>query len=124
MENERREEMNHRQQNFAELIQAGISASDADAFQRISRSLHKLDESLCNGFVDWRGNWDEAAEMRAEKRSNRLEGKATELAQKYGFIAYHQSDPRGWSLYLVKPDQLGQYSIDAIYNRGIGVTPH
>ena len=116
--------MNYRQQNYGDLIQKGISLNDAELLQRISRSLHRLDENLCNGYQDYKGNWDEAAEKRAEKREERLEKQGKEIAEKYGLIFYHQSDPRGWSVYLVKPEQLNEYSIDAVYSQGIGVTPH
>lgn len=116
--------MNNRQENFGQLVKAGLSIDDADQIQKISRSLHRLDEHSCNGYQDWHGNWDEIAEKKAEQREIKLESKGTELAKKYGFLFYHQSDPRGWSVYLVKPDLLGEYSINAVYDRGIGVNPH
>lgn len=35
--------------------------------------------------------------------------------------AYHQTDPRGCSLYLVSIEQLGGADISSVYNRGFGV---
>lgn len=110
--------------NYGELIQAGLTPDDADAIQRISRSLHTLDERQCNGFSNWRGDWDEEAEKKAEKREARLEAKGQEIAKRYGRLFYHQGDPRGWSVYLVKPEELRGYDIDAAYNHGLAVCPH
>ena len=103
-----------RMRNYGELIRAGISDSHAMQLQAISRALHRLDEASCNYGLT----------PRQEKREENLEQKAMAIAREYGSIAYHQSDPRGWSLYLVKPEQLGGYSIDAVYDRGIAVCPH
>lgn len=59
---------------------------------KISKSLHKQDENACNyGLTN-----------RQEKIVERLENEAEELAKKLNLHAYHQSDPRGASLYLVE----------------------
>lgn len=84
--------------------------ADSDTVDRlasIARSLHRLDEKSCNGYADYQGNWDEAAELRAEKRETRLEQKAQQLANELGAKLYQQGDPRGWPLYLYWPDNKG-----------------
>ena len=102
-----------RERNLVELAQI-VGVDDAIALQAISRSLHTLDESACNCGLTGR----------QEKRSARLESKAKLIADGHGLLAYHQGDPRGWSLYIVNPERLGGYDIDAVYDRGMAVCPH
>ena len=115
--------MNTRMENYGHIISAGITPKDADELQRISRSLHRLDEKSCNGYQTYGGEWDEAGEKKAEKREERIEAKGKAIAEKYGFLFYHQSDPRGWSVYLVKPEELNGYSLDSNYSRGLAICP-
>jgi len=59
--------------------------------RKISRRLHRLHEVACNYGLS----------SRQERREERLEKQAEEIARKLGFQAYIQSDPRGCALYLV-----------------------
>lgn len=80
----------------------------------ISHRLHMLDEHACNyGRTEAQ-----------QKRTARLKQEAQELIEdiKPGSIAYHQGDPRGWSLYLLAPEDVKKDSdIRAYYNQGLGV---
>lgn len=75
--------------------------------KKISKSLHTLDENHCNYGLT----------SRQETRITSLEKKAEDLAQRIGLHAYHQSDPRGCSLYLID-DTMN----DSTYNYGIAIT--
>jgi len=108
--------MKIRQENYGDLIHEGIKSGDADRLQQISRALHRLDELACNVGYDEGGPED--------RRKDRLEEEGKKLAEKYDLLFYHQGDPRGWSVYLVKPERLGGYNIDAVYDRGTAVCPH
>ena len=99
-----------RERNLVELAK-GVSINDALLLQRISHRLHQLDEHACN--------W--GLSERQEKRNDRLEEPAGNIAQNYNLVAYHQSDPRGWSLYLVKPEL---QPIDQHYPEGLAICPH
>jgi len=81
-----------------------------EELKKISRTLHRLDENMCNGYKDWQGNWNEEAEKRAEKKEITILKRANEIVAKVGLIAYHQSDPRGCSLYLVKEGEENNYT--------------
>ena len=84
--------------------------------QKLSRQVHKIDENMCNGYRN------EQDELKAEKKQKKLLLKATEIAESLGFKIYHQSDPRGCSLYLITQQQNGSslnYYID--YTQGIPV---
>lgn len=59
--------------------------------KKIVKSLRHLDECACNYGLT----------PRQEKREENLEKKAAEIAARFGLNAYHQSDPRGCTLYLV-----------------------
>jgi hypothetical protein len=105
--------MNTRMENYGHIISAGLTPQDADDIQRISRSLHRLDEYSCNvGYED---------DSPQAKREARLEAKGAEIAKRYGRLFYHQSDPRGWSVYLVKPDGLHGGDIHSNYTNGLAV---
>ena len=97
-----------RERNLLEIAKIWrIDGDDAMQLQRISHRLHQLDENACN--------W--GLTKRQEKRVGRLEQQAQEIASKYNLYAYHQSDPRGWSLYLVT-------EAEKDYSRGLAICPH
>lgn len=58
----------------------------------IAKKLHHLDEVSCNYGLS----------PRQEKRIEKLEKEAQQIVDSFGFhlIVYHQSDPRGGTLYL------------------------
>jgi hypothetical protein len=72
-----------------------------EELRKISRKVHKIDENDCNGYQDFKGNWDERAEKQAEKKKEKLLLRADEISQEFGLKAFHQGDPRGCSLYLI-----------------------
>ena len=80
--------------------------SQAVELRKISYSLNRLDVAACNYQLT----------KRQEKRVEKLEKEAFEIANKFGLKAYHQRDPRGCSLYLTesKADMSN-------YDRGIAI---
>ena len=74
--------------------------------QKIARSLHHLDEVGC----------DRGLTARQERSLKEMEQRAHSFAQELGLHAWHQSDPRGCTLYLVDHEDA---STD--YNNGIPV---
>lgn len=69
----------------------------------IARQLHHQDENSCNYGLT----------KRQETRVENLEVKAEALARQLGLHAYHQGDPRGGTLYLIKrikDDHAGNYT--------------
>ncbi len=103
-----------RERNLLDIAKT-TTGDDAILLQRISHRLHQLDENSCNYGLT----------KRQEKRVDRLEEQAQAIAGKYLMLAYHQSDPRGWSLYLVSKAAITETQpIDAIYDRGLAICPH
>jgi IS30 family transposase len=59
--------------------------------QRIAKSLHKIYENECSyGHTD-----------RQDKRKDKLQAQAENLAARVELKVYHQTDPRGCSMYLI-----------------------
>ena len=71
-----------------------------EELKKISKALNRLDVHQCN-----------IGELtpKQKKRETRLEQRAHEIANLYGLESYHQTDPRGCSLYLIE-DTIGDYS--------------
>ena len=84
--------------------QLGITVNQYNAFRRLGQRLHKLYEDQCNGFQDAFGNWDEAADKRAEQLEEKLNKQGEEMAGKLGLFIYYQTDPRGATIYLDKTE--------------------
>lgn len=99
-----------RESNLLKLAKL-VSDEEAMLLQRISHRLHQLDEVSCNyGLTE-----------QQEKRVYRLKRQAQEIAEKHNLNAYHQGDPRGWSLYLVPSDMK---DLHANYDKGFAICPH
>ena len=62
--------------------------------QKISRQICHQDENACNYGLT----------KRQETRTENLERKAQEIAERLGFNFYHQGDPRGLTGWLLPPD--------------------
>ena len=106
-----------REENIQELFP--LLGRNTMAMQSIARSLHRVQEQLCNGFQT------EQAERRAERRQARFVNRAVQLAEMYGVLVYVQGDPRGWPLYIYTAEDLAAKtlyrhdlsgSIDSVYN--------
>jgi len=66
---------------------------------KIAKSLHRLDEKCCNvGFTS-----------RDESRWEGLEEAAEDAANLFGLTSYHQTDPRGGTLYFIEKGQGENY---------------
>lgn len=103
--------MTPRENNLINLVDTHhITAEDAIILQMIAHRLHSLDENACNYGLT----------PQQEKRVTRLEAQAQTIANEYHLNAYHQGDPRGWSLYLVDNEHTNQSG----YDNGIVICPH
>ena len=120
------------------LNKLGLSSYAWSELKKIATRLHKIDEDCCNGYVqhdEVTNRWHRYREDRygsptiigSELRytPDTLLARAQEVVSRYNLKAYHQSDPRGCSLYLYKPEDLAAcsrgsepgYGIHAYYNQ-------
>jgi len=73
--------------------------------KKISHQLNRLYTARCTYELT----------NRQEKRQSKLQDRADDLAVQLSFICYHQTDPRGASIYLIDATCKGDYS------RGIAI---
>jgi hypothetical protein len=113
----------------AQLMRASLEvpstvgvAQDVAELRSIARQLHRWHERDCNGYQDGRGNEDVQTAERAERTEARLMAQAGAIAASYGLVAYEQTDPRGWPLYLM-PASVPTEQRAAAYSSYIGVSP-
>ena len=76
----------------------------AELLMRYGATLQRLAEELCNGYRDAQGNWDARHAELAEKKQERIEGKAAKVAQSIGGKVVTGGDPRGCVLKIIFPD--------------------
>lgn len=121
----------HRSNTFATLARMGIAYDDARALVRASAVLSTWAEHECNGVIQrdddtGRPSWYSPVTGRCLGRTSDREAGAlrrvTEIAGRYGLTAYHQGDPRGCALYLVRPGDVPDGAdIGSYYSRGVAV---
>lgn len=116
------------------LVNAGVGASDAHALRRIAMTLHRWHELECgtdNGAVERdeetkKTYWYNANSGNRFATPDRETGALKRLASimaKYPALAYYvQGDPRGASLYILRPGDVPEgQDVASFYNRGIAV---
>lgn len=136
---------------FARLQALGFTYDEAVALRRIEMTLHRWAEEECNGTIQRIGDEDNAKPFRvlngpgqfrpqyriADREAGALKRLAAIVearntrespsefmranAQDWVF-SYHQTDPRGCALYLVKRSDIGaDQTIEQVYYRGLAV---
>jgi hypothetical protein len=121
---------------IAALSRLGITASDAEALRRISRTMNKWSEQECNGFIQRdeatglpRGWYEDSRGVKYEggiipDREAKAQKQLRAIMAHYPKLwAYEQGDPRGCSLYVGSRDDLpAGAKISTCYSSfGIGV---
>ena len=123
------------------LGKLGLGYDDAQALRRISMTLSRWGELECgdgNDYCSWSIERDEVTgkpymvtyphdgksrrRLVADREKGALKRLQAIVAQYPGFIAYHQTDPRGCAVYLVRKSDVPEGAdIASVYNRGIAV---
>jgi hypothetical protein len=133
--------MTHYGMDFGPLLKAGIEYEDALALRRISMVLHRWHELECgdnHGCISREGEdgtgrpfWDTGHASARQGGDydyipDREKGALRRLAaimKRYPTLAYYvQGDPRGASLYILRPGDVPDgANVDSYYNRGLAV---
>lgn len=122
------EQMNYWLSTMARL---GIDSCDAWALRRIEMTLHRWAEHECNGNIQREGdNGDGKPRWHSgygngkgypipDREKGALKRLGKIMAQYPALVAFHQGDPRGCALYILRREQIkpGE-DISAIYSRG------
>lgn len=114
------------------LVQYGIRSQELETLLRCERTLHRWGEEECNGTIqrdEATGipyRWDTSDGYRLGRVPDREAGalrRALAIAEHHGLSLYHQTDPSGCFLYLLRPEDVpaGQ-TADACYSNGIAIT--
>lgn len=121
----------YRKNTYIQLDRLGINEDDATALIRASMALHRWAERECNGEIQRdeetgkpyvHSTYDGRRLYATEDREKGALTRAEKIASKYGLKAYHQTDPRGCALYLLRAGDIpAGADADCYYNRGIPV---
>lgn len=120
------------------LAEHGLSDSQVDSLLRCSNTLTRWAERECGDGSDWAIERDGdngdgrpfnvyhgPGERRRYPIADLERGalrRATAIAQAHGLTVYHQGDPRGCSLYLLRPGDVREGERPSgCYTRGIAV---
>ena len=114
------------------LMTAGISLDDAVALRRISMTLHRWHEAECNGEIQrdeatnipyWYNRHTNKKIWKVADRETGALKRLNKIMAKYPLLsAYVQGDPRGASLYILRPNDVPEgKDVEAYYNRGLAV---
>ena len=120
---------------------AGISWEHANTLRRISMTLQRWGELECgdgNDYASWAIERDEQTgrpymvhypydgkprrKLVADREKGALKRLQAIMGQYPQYIAYHQTDPRGCAVYVIRKDDIPEgVKLDSCYNRGIAV---
>ena len=125
---------NNKTEVVRHLQAAGVNYEDACAIRRISMTLHRWHERECgcgNGCIErdektdkpfWRFNGDSKLWPIADREAGALK-RLGKIMQRYtNLSAYVQGDPRGASLFILRPKDVpvGE-NVEGYYSNGIAV---
>lgn len=128
--------MQNRYNLIRRLEEVGFSYDEAQQLRRIEMTLQHWSEEECNGTIQRDGDNGDGKPCRYYERQNgehfrggiipdREAGALKRLAKimegKPELVSYHQGDPRGCALYIVKKADLNGSDIGSVYTRGIAV---
>jgi hypothetical protein len=130
---------------FESMERYGISYQDADNLRRIEMTLQRWSEQECgdgNEYGSWAIERDETTEKPfmihhhyrhgkgqdtvtrspiADREKGALKRLAAIMANYPELIAYHQTDPRGCALYILRKSDVNGDDINSVYTRGLAV---
>jgi hypothetical protein len=117
------------------LVALGISHYDAMQLRRVAMALHRWHELECGvdgGGIDrdettgkcwwYSSRSGERTHIVPDREAGALKRLAAIMAKYPALTTYVQGDPRGASLYVLKPGDVPEgESVDAYYSRGVAV---
>lgn len=135
-----------RRYRLVEQVRArGFSFEETEALLRIERTLSKWGELECGTgndhvtllverdeetgkpflrrqWADWDGKWHDTKRPYPDKEKHAIARLGKIMASHPNFVAYHQGDPRGCCLYIVRKAELEGGDINSLYTRGLAIT--
>ena len=128
---------------MSRLAELGIDDHKANALRRIEMTLHRWAELECGTGDDRitrsierdeatgkpllrvqysiRNGWNDRSYPCADREKGALRRLGKLMACFPELIAYHQTDPRGCSLYILRKSDLNGSNIESTYTKGVAV---
>jgi hypothetical protein len=113
------------------LHDLGLTSSELDTLLRCQKSLHTWAYHECNGAIQrdeetnipsWHNTYSGKRIARTADRETGALKRAAAIAKAHGLTIYHQTDPRGCSLYIIRPGDVPEgTTVDCCYSNGIAV---
>ena len=117
--------------NIRESLRShGMNQDEIHALLRASKVLSTWGENECNGYIErdeetgktYRCNGDGKRLYKTADRKTGALNRAKRITESHGCQVYHQGDPRGCALYLIRSgDVRPEESVDSVYTRGIAL---
>lgn len=113
------------------LADSGISQWETDKLLRCEKVLHTWAEHECNGAIQrdeetnipywYNTNTGRKLYRTADRETGALK-RAAAIAKAHNVKIYHQGDPRGCSLYIIRRHDIPKGSkVESCYSRGIAI---
>ena len=116
---------------YRALESLGLSFDECETLRRCSMTLHRWAEHECNGAIQRdeetgkpyvHSTYDGKRLYRCADREAGAIRRASAIVKEHGLELYHQGDPRGAALYVIRPgDVKAGEDVSACYSRGIAV---
>ncbi|MDD5350037.1 MAG: hypothetical protein PHQ12_07485 [Chthoniobacteraceae bacterium] len=126
---------------YARLQALGLSYDEADQLRRIEMTLQRWGELECGDSDNYGSQHVERDETTGktflvyqphtsnersrtpipDREGGALKRLAKIMAAHPGLVSYHQSDPRGCALYILRKSDLNGSPIDQVYPNGVAV---
>lgn len=118
------------------LAALGFTFDESQQLRRIEMTLSRWSEEECNGTIQrdgdegdgkprryWENQYGEhrKGSIIPDREKGALKRLGKLLEAKPELVSYHQSDPRGCSLYIVRKTDLNGHDINSTYTRGLAV---
>jgi hypothetical protein len=133
--------LKNRVELMRQLEARGFSFDEAESLRRIEMTLHRWAEQECgdgNAYASWAIERDQETDkpyrcvypndsnnVRRTPIPDREKGALKRLAKIMeshpDFVSYHQGDPRGCALYILRKSDLNGQDINSVYTRGLAV---
>ncbi len=118
---------------YQKMSEFGFTLDEANSLRRIELTLHRWSEAECNGEIQREGDNGDGKPRRyygqymdhsyptADREAGALKRLSKIMEAHPEWLSYHQTDPRGCALYIIRKDKLGEHPIDGYYSQGFGV---
>ena len=116
-----------------DLLARGFDDREINGLLRAEKTLHRWAEHECNGTIqrdgdngDGRPYWyntNTGAKLgpTADREAGALK-RATAIARAHGCDIYHQGDPRGCALYIIRPGDIQDgHNVGSCYTNGLAI---